>query len=64
MSVGKQAHDQPVDKVLLSDNDRGDFRPQRVDKHAVLPDLFVDGGNSCAHMVLLEIFFFQIIWLP
>jgi len=50
MSVGEQADHQTLDKILLADNDLGQFRKQRMRECARLLDGFVNRRNSRVHV--------------
>ena len=52
VAVGQQADDQPLDQIILADDDLAEFVKQRVREGARFLDRFVDGSDSCIHVFL------------
>ena len=52
MAVGEQADDQPLGQIMLADDDLAEFVKQRVREGARFLDRFVDGVDSCAHVLI------------
>ena len=54
VAVGQQADDEPLGQVLLADDDFPQFVKQRVREGARFLDRFVDGVDSCAHVLFSD----------
>ena len=49
VAVGEQADDQPLDQIVLADDDLADFVEERPHEGAGFLHRFVDGVDSCIH---------------
>ena len=52
VAVGQQADDQPLGEIILADDDFAEFVEQRMRERARFLDRFVDGVDSCAHVLI------------